>query len=579
MPEQLLLPFDEIPITCPIQQRYHAIAPCLAGKISSLERARTLNVSYGTIMNWLHRFREKGMLGLDHSRQPYTPERVIVLLLYFKCCAPKASDRELARAVGSISGQRLHNETVKALLERYFFWQYREFRDHIYYPVPAQPHLRHLEMVKLHTQGWSEKTIAELLQCTPKTVRKWLRRFKYNSQRDLNPQQALFDHSRAPHKPHRKVYFGAIAAVLELQKKYGYAGWFRIQGYLEKDYGIKLGETTIKKIMRLNRQLHLAPSRPIEIVVRESKEGPAKSQHPFEHTFVDFRYLDAKPAGLQLYSCLLLEGYSRAILAGSLTRRQDAGVLLRVYYLGLLHFGCWQQVISDHGGQFISHAFKRVNQRLQIKHDMYEKGHPWQNLIESQFGIQARVGEYQWERCRSVDEAITVHQELMRDHNRLPHFAHRHRQDNKHTPLEVLGQACGREVDAATLHRAFSRMSWQRKTNAQGFIKLNRWKIYVEEGLPKTEIQVNYWDGKLRAEYQSQLLAEYNCKWDASAQRPKSIGKPHLYETQFQSPQLTLFDPMWRRDPIEVGSWSSPLRKQAAGGEQLRLYFGPELAK
>ncbi|MEW6737144.1 MAG: hypothetical protein AB1489_38020, partial [Acidobacteriota bacterium] len=72
---------------------------------------------------------------------------------------------------------------------------------------------------------------------------------------------------------------------------------------------------------------------------------------------------------------------------------------------------------------------------------------------------------------------------------------------------------------------------------------------------------------------------EYNCKWDASAQRPKSIGKPHLYETQFQSPQLTLFDPMWRRDPIEVGSWSSPLRKQAAGGEQLRLYFGPELAK
>jgi len=24
---------------------------------------------------------------------------------------------------------------------------------------------------------------------------------------------------------------------------------------------------------------------------------------------------------------------------------------------------------------------------------MYEKGHPWQNLIESQFGIQARVGD------------------------------------------------------------------------------------------------------------------------------------------------------------------------------------------
>jgi hypothetical protein len=79
---------------------------------------------------------------------------------------------------------------------------------------------------------------------------------------------------------------------LELQKKYGYAGWFRIQGYLEKDYIIILGETTIKKIMALNRRLHLALSRPIEIVKRESKEGPPKSQHPFEHLYTDFRYTE-----------------------------------------------------------------------------------------------------------------------------------------------------------------------------------------------------------------------------------------------------------------------------------------------
>jgi hypothetical protein len=30
--------------------------------------------------------------------------------------------------------------------------------------------------------------------------------------------------------------FGAIHAVLTLQKKYGYAGAFRIKGYLEQDY-------------------------------------------------------------------------------------------------------------------------------------------------------------------------------------------------------------------------------------------------------------------------------------------------------------------------------------------------------
>jgi hypothetical protein len=36
------------------------------------------------------------------------------------------------------------------------------------------------------------------------------------------------DQSRAPHQTARKVFFGAIHAVLELQKIYRYAGWFRI---------------------------------------------------------------------------------------------------------------------------------------------------------------------------------------------------------------------------------------------------------------------------------------------------------------------------------------------------------------
>lgn len=91
--------------------------------------------------------------------------------------------------------------------------------------------------------------------------------------------------------------------------------------------------------MRLNRKLHLAPRRPVKITLREAREGPPVSRHPFEHTFIDIRYLDIKPAGHQLYSTLLLEGFSRTILAGSLTRRQDLGVILRLYYLVLLQVG------------------------------------------------------------------------------------------------------------------------------------------------------------------------------------------------------------------------------------------------
>ena len=114
--------------------------------------------------------------------------------------------------------------------------------------------------------------------------------------------------------------------------------------------------------MALNRRLHLAPQRPIAVAeARDPREGPPKSSRPFEHTFLDIRYLDAKPAGVQLYSTLLLEGLSRTILAGSLTTEQEVGVVLHVYFQALLRWGLWEHVISDHGGQFTSHDFQRVN--------------------------------------------------------------------------------------------------------------------------------------------------------------------------------------------------------------------------
>ena len=290
---QLVLRLDQVPVSCEVQERYHAIAPCLAGKLSVAEQAHALNLSYSTVARWLRQFRTEGRPGLfpasEYPRAPYTPERAVVMLLYFKCCAPRASDRELARVISAATNEWLHHETVKALLNRYFFWRYSEFRDLILYPVPADLQTRRLEMVKLRAQGWSEQTVAVLMRSTRVTVRKWVRRFQHEQEAGLHEQARLLDHSHAPHTVRRKIYFGTIQAVLTLQKKYGYAGWFRIQGYLERDFGIRLGQTTLKKVMRLNRRVHLAPQRPVELAIRAPREGPPISKHPFEHAYIDIR--------------------------------------------------------------------------------------------------------------------------------------------------------------------------------------------------------------------------------------------------------------------------------------------------
>jgi transposase len=582
VPKQLRLSFDDVPLTCQAQRRYHAIAPVLAGRRTAPEQARTLDLSYATVHRWLRRFRDEGMPGLftaaEYPREPQTEERLIVLLVYYKCCVPSATDRELARVLSAEAGRRLHHETVKALLSRYPFWRYAEFRDLIHYPTPADTQARRAEMLKLHEQGWMEKRIAQLLRCSRNTVMKWLRRAAVSPD---GRQDWLLDPPRAPRRTTRKVYFGSIHATLELQRKYGYAGWFRIRSYLERDYGIRLGEGTLKRLMRLNRRVHLAPQRPArDEGIRDPREGPPVSRHPFEHCFIDIRHLDARPGGVQLYSTLLLEGFSRTILAGSLTPVQDVGVVLYVYYLALLEWGRWAEVMSDHGGQFRSLDFQRVNRRLAIRHEMYEKGHPWRNLIEAQFGIQARVGEYAWERCGGVEAAEEIHRDLIRDHNRLPHFAHRKREDDKKSSMEVLGGARGQGVEPAALHQAFSRKFWRRKTDSRGFVRVGRWRIYVEEGLPRTPVEVIYWDGRLRAEYRSEVLTEYDCRWDASRSRPRTVGQEHRREHPFGPRQQKLFDPLWVRDPVEeVADGPRPQKKVAAGGGQMRLYLGPELVK
>lgn len=573
---QPLLPFADVPVTDPTQARYHAIAPCLARKIEPRQQAKLLNFSYSTVSRWLKQFRDEGMQGLfpasAQSREPYTPERIIVSLIYFKCCVPKAADRELARVISNMTGHRLHHLTVKSLLERYFFWRYREFRSLIVYPLLPDAQSKRREIVKLKKHGWSEKSITTLVRCHRSTVQKWIRRHKEEQAFKVPVHRHLLDRSHAPLNPHRKVYFGTIHTILKLQKKYPTAGWFRLRGYLLKDYEIELGETTIKKIMKMNRRLHLVPKVAKPLVEVEIKEPPPRSKSPFEYAFIDIRYLDAKPGGEQLYSCLLLEGFSRTILAGSLTDKQHVGVILRLYYVALLDWGLWQTIVSDNGSQFTSNAFGKANDGLGIEQHFCEKGRPWQNLIESQFGIQARLGEYLWQNCANADEANDIHRELIRDHNRLPHFAHRKREDGKDSPLSVLGRSRGRDIEKSELHQAFSRQVWQRKTNEKGYIRVGRWKIYVEQGLPKTPVEVTYWDGKLRAEYRQTKLAEYACRWNEKGKRPKEIGEAEHFATKYRSKQQELFEMGWDREPIEEMRSERNVRKQNKP-KQLKLPF------
>jgi len=60
------------------------------------------------------------------------------------------------------------------------------------------------------------------------------------------------------------------------------------------------------------------------------------------------------------------------------------------------------------------------------------------SYIEAHFGIMRRLADYYLNKAPTIDEMKKAHRKFIRDYNCQIHFAHRERQDNRHSPQDVL---------------------------------------------------------------------------------------------------------------------------------------------
>src|SRR5205085_5762713 len=118
------------------------------------------------------------------------------------------------------------------------------------------------------------------------------------------------------------------------------------------------------------------------------------------------------------------------------------------------------------------------------------------------------------------------------------HFAHRERQDNRHSPQDVLRGVLARTLEASTLARIFFATEFTRHLDRSGYIRFRRWRFYAEAGLAKRDVQVSIYTSTLKIEYQETELAFYTMEWEDN-KRIKEVKNPRLIETGYRSPQLT----------------------------------------
>jgi transposase InsO family protein len=298
-----------------------------------------------------------------------------------------------------------------------------------------------------------------------------------------------------------------IVQVYHLQKAHPDAGRFRFWSLLARsDVSVR----TIGRVMALNKLVYDdIPHVPKQGGKLSPRPYPYKASHRRQYWFIDGRQLDFRLNGVKWWSVLILEGYSRTILAGTIAPTEATWVALMVLYTACIRYGVPETLVSDSGGAYTSNDFEAVCARLQLRHETIEstKGESYQNLVETHFNIQRRLYDYQFSLTTTPLALEQRHQAFIHTYNTTAHQGLLKEQFTPPLPLEVLGAAKGRVYTEQELSRKFDHHLFPRRTNQYGCVTLHSYHFSIEEGLPHTRVLPWVSGEQLRAAFEHVVLA------------------------------------------------------------------------
>jgi putative transposase len=389
-------------------------------------------------------------------------------------------------------------------------------------------------IITLHAEGWNAKSIAAYLATSRQTVHTTLRRWIEEGRLGLE------DKSPGPKPGFRAVDLKTMTTIQKEQKENPRLGGFRMHAALLR-LGIRVSVRTCNRIMAHHRALYHLEAAEREPHVKKPMPFAASRRHQYWTS--DVRYLDTPLLGQQAYCVTILDNFSRAIIASIVSPTQDLPAYLKVLRDAIRAFGSPEAIVTDGGAIFKANAAKAVYAALDIKKEQIDKRQAWQSYIESNFGIQKRLCDVKFEQAATWSELWAMHDEWVTEHNWQVHWAHRHREDGRHTPAEVLGFVRALVRTSDDIERAFRYRSG-RTVNKFGFVRYQNWHLYAERGLVGRPIVVWLCGSHVLIEHQDEPLSQYTIEFGAGPVHPTRVFEPRFFEHRFPSPQPFLLDLM-----------------------------------
>ncbi len=267
----------------------------------------------------------------------------------------------------------LAQRLAQALGPEHLLIRFRTYRE---YPTEEQARWRIIELLEV---GFRPRRVAKLLDIQPAVVYHWKRRF------DAAGLLGLTTRPRAGPPITSRVPVQVMMEVFQLLDNNPLLGHYRVKMALDS-LGYRYGHMTV---WADGRPLQAGASHP---PAREAPAQPGRTSQqataPHQVWFADLRYL-VKIDGRWLYSILIFDGYSRAIVGAGCFDRQNFAPLVQVFRQAIAQWGAPEAVVSDHGAVFV--ALQPCLAQLAIQWAPITKGHPWQNLAEGGFSVQRRM--------------------------------------------------------------------------------------------------------------------------------------------------------------------------------------------
>src|SRR5712691_3251563 len=353
-------------------------------------------------------------------------------------------------------------------------------------PDPAE---RKLAAIRLHAEGWSITSIAEYLATSRHTIYDTLERWAQEGVAGLEAKPKT-------NKGVRKATLSVRNEIRKLQENPLLGEWRMHTALLRM--GIEVSPATCGRIMAANRQLYG--------IEKPKREGRTKLEMTFkavrrhEYWSADIRYIEDHqlPDPRPVYVITIFENFSRAVLSSTISASQTQWDYLAVLADAIRRYGAPEAIVTDGGGIFYSTVALQLYDMLGIRKERIDPGEPWQNYAETLFSIQRRLGDHAFSNARTSPEIQQAHQTWWQNYNSENHYAHRERQDGRHSPDAVLRGVLGRTFPEEALSRALYATQFTRHLDKHGYLRFRNWRFFGENGLAGEEVSVWVYEDTLK---------------------------------------------------------------------------------